>query len=356
MELSIIDSIDDISRADFDRLDSSAGSAGCYSRTRQREADGRWRTRYLRAVENGRLGALIPLHTAHGRNWPDPMYDPTHWELPAAEEDYRAGRCLLVGSFADLRTGWPVAPDLRDPAPLRRILTGIARHAAEQDRCLVFAYLFSDARRSLAEASDGAISWTRLAQEGHLHDVSEPGWLDKLAGPIRYNLRRDQKRIAKAGVVSDQHAWPDVEEAASVMIAEHNVRKGGVDHAEFVKMRNQQWHACDGVELMVLSARSANASGYLTLLVWQDSLELYEIGLQGEHGPERLAVYLELMFHRPLRLAQERGLRLIRLGQAAEQVKAGRGAVLEDLYGGVLALRDTQDLALSSTVFDDSMG
>ena len=356
MDLSIIDSIDEVSCADFDRLDSSAGSAGCYQRTRQREADGRWRTCYLRAVDDGRLGALIPLHTASGSKWPDPMYDPGNWELPAADEDYRAGRCLLVGSYADLRTGWPVAAALRRPGVLRQLLAVIARFAAEQDRCLVFAYLFSEARHNLAEATDDAISWTRLAQEGQLHGVSEPGWQDRLAGPIRYNLRRDRNRIAKAGVVSDEHAWADVEEAASSMIAEHNVRKGGVDHPEYVKMRNRQWQACEGVELLVLSARAATASGYLTLLLWRDSLELYEIGLQGEPGPDRLAVYLELMFHHPLRVAQARGgVRLMRLGQAAERVKAGRGAVLQDLYGGVLGLRQTKDLAVQGC-FDDSMG
>ncbi len=328
MDLRIIDSIDEISSADFDRLDSSAGSAGCYERTRQRRADGRWRTHYLHASRDGRLGALIPLHIANSRGWPDPRYDPGNWQLPAAGQDYSADRCVLVGSFADLRTGWPVATGLRGPGTLRGLLAEIARFAAEQDRSLVFAYLFSDAHRSLVEATGDAISWTRLAQEGHLHGVSEPDWQDRVSGPARSNLRRDQARIAKAGIVSGQHAWSEVEDGASAMIAEHNVRKGGVDHAEFVKMRNQEWQACPGVELTVLSARSASASGYLTALLWQDSLELYEIGLRGEHGPDRLAVYLELMFHHPIRLAQARGLRWIRLGQAAEKVKAGRGAVL----------------------------
>ncbi len=345
MELSIIDSIDGISAADFDQLDSSAGSAGSYARTRQRQADGRWRTHYLRATEDGRLCALIPLHAVNGRNWPDPLYDPSGWGLPTPGEDYSATRCLLVGSFADLRTGWPVAASLRGRDALRALLAEIARFAAEQDRCLAFAYLFPEARRSLAEATDDAISWTRLAQEGRLQGVTEPDWPDRLAGPIRRNLRRDRARIVEAGIVSDQHAWSEVEDAASAVIAEHNVAKGGLDHAEYVKMRNREWQACQGVELVVLSARCAAASGYLTALRWQDSLELYEIGLRGEHGPDRLAVYLELMFHHPIRLAQARGLRWIRLGLAAEQVKAGRGADLEEVYGGVLSLRNTRDLA-----------
>ncbi|HEV2887522.1 MAG TPA: hypothetical protein VGX49_11465, partial [Jatrophihabitans sp.] len=190
MELTVIDSLDQVSGADFDRLDSSAGSAACYERTRQREHDGRWRCRYLRATEHGRLTALIPLYTASGRAWPDPVYDPSGWQLPpAVRDDYAAGNCLLVGGFADLRTGFAVADQAREPAVLRELLAAIARIAAEQDRCLVFPYHFPDARQALDEAAGALIGWALLGREGQLRGVSEPGWHAGMRAGVRYNLR-----------------------------------------------------------------------------------------------------------------------------------------------------------------------
>lgn len=346
MQIAVVDRIDDIPAADFDRLDRSAGAAGSYQRTRQRQADGRWRCRYLRATDDGRLTALIPLYTAAGDSWPDPAYDPGSWPLPAgAAGGCVASRCLLVGSYADLRTGLPVEAGRRGCRELRDLLEPIARLAAAEDRCLVFPYLFGDARHALDKASDGNIDWALLGREAQLRGISEPGWESRLPRPVRYNLRHDRSLIAAAGVRSSVHPWAEVEQQASEFIAKHNAGKGRFDHPEFVKLRNRQWDACPDVELLVFAAHSGPVSGFVTGLVWRDQLEIYEIGLRGEPGKQRLAGYLDLVFRQPLELARARGLTDIRLGPAAERIKAGRGAVFENLYGGVLHARDTELLA-----------
>jgi hypothetical protein len=346
VELSIVDSLERVSAEDFDRLDSSAGSAACYQRTRQRERDGRWRCRYLYAADGGRLMAMLALYTANGRAWPDPAYDPSTWELPAGlRGDYAPGDCVLVGGFADLRTGFAVAEQAREPAVLGELLAGIAQFAAEQDRCLVFPYLLPDAQQAVTAATAGRIGWAPLAREARLARVSDADWYAGMPGEVRRNLRRDQKLIAAAGIVPSRHSWPEVEELASDVIAEHNVALGRFDHAEFVRMRNREWDACPGVELTVFGASTASVTGFVTALIWQDRLEAYEIGLRGEHGPQRFAAYLDLVFYQPLRTAQAAGLTDIRLGVTSERVKAGRGAVFADLRGGVLSLADTRCLA-----------
>ena len=97
MEIAVIDSIAEVSAADFERLDATAGAVGSYQRISQREADGRWRARYLRCLDGDRLAALIPLYTAHGSSWPDPVYDPAGWPLPAADTEDCDGRQLPAG-------------------------------------------------------------------------------------------------------------------------------------------------------------------------------------------------------------------------------------------------------------------
>jgi len=346
VQTAIVDSLDAVSSTAFDQLDPVAGAAGSYQRARQRGVDGRWRSRYLLATDAGQLGALIPLYTPNGRAWPDPAYDPRGWELPTdATESWNPGSCLLVGSYADLRTALPVQARLREPESLRQLLVPIAALAAEQQRCLVFPYLFSGSRQALAQATGGAIQWARLGREAHLPGICQPDWPAGLSGSARYNLRHDQALIAAAGTSVTVESWADVEEQASELIAEHNIGKDRPDHPEFVKLRNRQWDACAGVELSVLSTRSSAVTGFVSILRWRDQLEVHEIGLRGEQGPERLAAYLDLVFHQPIRLARQCRLSNIRLGSTSERTKAGRGAVFETLYGGVLNVDDTRHLA-----------
>ncbi|HEX4729585.1 MAG TPA: hypothetical protein VH298_17375 [Jatrophihabitans sp.] len=346
VEIAVIDSIAEVSAADFERLDTSAGAVGSYQRISQREADGRWLTRYLRCLDGDRLLALIPLHTAQGTSWPDPVYDPTGWPLPVTDtQDCQADSCLLVGSNSDLLTGLPVAAELRAPEPLRALLARIARLAADEGRCLAFPFHYSSAQQAIDRAGNGAIRWALLGREARLEGLDDPGWEAGLSRPARYNLRHDRALIEAAGIRSSIVDWAEVAEPASALIAEHNVRVGMFDHPEFVKLRGQRWQDCPGVEFLVFAAESDTLTGYVTGWVWRDELAVYEIGLPGPESPERLACYLELVFRRPIQLAQQRGLRMLRLGPTAERIKAGRGAVFHELFGGVLDVVATKHLA-----------
>jgi hypothetical protein len=121
--------------------------------------------------------------------------------------------------------------------------------------------------------------------------------------------------------------------------------KGRPDHPEFVRMRYRDWLRCGQVECVVFTAETPTCSGVMVGVVWNTDLEILEVGLTGEPSPERLAVYLDLLFHQPLRLAWDRGLRDIRLGAEAGTPKASRGAVFQEQFGGVLGVAETRVLA-----------
>jgi hypothetical protein len=350
MEMAMVDDIADVGRAEFDALDRTAGAAGCHGRLAQRQADGRWKTGYLRARLHGRLTAMIPVYACRGRTWPDPAYDPGTWDLPAALREGRdPGSCLLVGGCTDMRSGLHAGLPESGPDTARLLLARLADHAAGQGRCLVFPYVNSSAKAALTKAGDDGIAWTMLRREARMDGVLNPRWERELGSRAYGVLRRDRRLIEAAPLLRSQPAWPDIADEAGELIAEHYLRKGEPDHPEFVRLRHAEWDQCEGVELVVFATAVDDVRGVLTALVWEDELELRDIGLTVGDSPHRLAAYLDLLFHRPLEFARARGLRTIRAGHGAEVPKRSRGAVFTDLYGGVLDHAGCERLARART-------
>jgi hypothetical protein len=345
LDIALTGRIADIPEEQFDHLDPAVGVVDCYARVKQREADGRWHVTYVHGTDGGQTTAAVPLYASSSPDWSDPAYDPRTWALPpAVREDCTAARCLVVGNYEDRCSGLHVECSAREPRRLRPILAAMARAAASQDRCLSFPYFSATARDALSAAC-GRIEWARLGREAHIRDLADPGWESAQPKRIRYNLRHDRDLIAAAAIISRQYSWPEIEDTACELIAEHNIRKGQPDHLEFVRMRHQQWADCPRAELVVFTARSPAVTGVETAVIWNNELDLREIGLAGDEGADRRAAYLDLVFRQPIHFAQSRGIRQIRLGMEAEMVKTGRGAVLQDLHGGVLTASDARRFA-----------
>jgi glutamate-1-semialdehyde aminotransferase len=346
MEFCVTPGIGDITAEAFDALDCAAGAPSCHGRIRQREADGRWRVQYLRGCDQGQLQAVVPLFAPRAKSWPDPAYDPRAWGLPGLTEDDGLPRAsMLVGGCTDLRSTLHVRPEVRDSWKFTEVLGQIARLAADEGRSLVFPYVYEETKNALTRASGDRASWQLLGREAVLSGVSDPGWEDGLSARARQYLRRDRRLIAESGVISQIRAWADVEDTACELIAAHNVAKGHPDHPEFVRMRFDQWAQCAEVECLAFMASTSTFRGVVAAMVWSDDLEMSEIGLDEGEGPERLAVYVDLVFRQALDFAQRRGLHNVRLGPEAERPKTSRGAGLRELFCGVITAKDVQEIA-----------
>lgn len=334
-------------------FDPSAGAAGTRDRLLTVEADGRWRRRYVAAEPVGRtepseqrpsgdprLAALLPVYWPAGRSWPDPAYAPAGWPIPGLPpEQVTADRCLLVGGVYDRRTALHLP---EDPALARDGLREVARIAVTSGRCLVFPFVYDRSCRVLDAVTGGRIRWGVLEHEAQFHDVLRT---DGVGARVRGVLRRDRRTIERAASTGSVVPWQDTDPQTATLIADHNLRMGQFDDPEFVRMRYAQWVACAAVQVIVFDARAGSLRGVLTALVWQDDLELHEIGLPETDDPARLALYLDLIFHRPFAYARENRLSTIRAGTAARTPKASRGAAFVPLHGGVLDAEDTRWLA-----------
>jgi hypothetical protein len=324
-------------------FDPSAGAAGSLGRLRNVESDARWRCRYIRVRRDARVAALLPIYAATGNQWPDPAYAPSTWSSANGQPPgLTADRCLVVGGVYDRRTALHL-PD--DPQLVRAALTAAARVAAAEARCLVFPFMYERARRMLAAATGGRIAWSVLGREAHFRDVLRPDRERQLKSRVRGVLRRDRRLIDAAATTASVASWDAVRDRAADLIAGHNMRMGVTDHPEFVRMRYDQWSACDEVRVVAFRVEAGAVGGMLTALIWRDELDLYEIGLPESDHPARIAVYLDLLVHRPLAYATAHRLARVRAGTAAETPKASRGAAFEPLFGGVLDIAGTRMIA-----------
>jgi hypothetical protein len=333
-QLSEIRELAHIGPSRFSALDRTLGIAGDFHRLRQHEEDRRWRATYMCASAGGLLRAAVPTYVCLARAWPDPTYSPATWSLPpGVTAACTPDRSVLVGGCADLRSGLHIDPEAEPIYLAQRVLPEVTR--ALPGRILIFPYVYAGDKEIIDRVFPERMVWTQLAREARFENISDPGREQRLGSRVRAVLNHDRRLLEKTGVVTSSQHWPAVASEASLLISDHNNRLGKTDNPYFVRMRYDQWHECAGVRVTVFTATCRGITGMLTALLWEDELDLREIGVNGTASDERLAVYLSLLFHQPLELAVAYGLNRIRCGIFAERPKASRGASFHPLYGGI---------------------
>jgi hypothetical protein len=318
----------------FNALTHSSGAAGSYGRLCQLEQDPRWETRYVAVTDDDQLVSVIPLYRARMSYWPDPAYAPGTWLDDSAA--MTPDQVVLVGGRRDFLTGLHHAAGMR----LADVLSTIAASAMDwfgDDVYLALPFIFEPEAISLDAGS--ILTWRLIGHEARF-TVPFPQASDlALPAKVRKHLRRDDRARARHGVVSEVTSWARANKdmRAARLIAEHNMRLGTADHEMLAEVRMSEWARLDDVELVAFEAHadSDQADGVVTALVWQDQLELFDIGLSGAPGEPRFAVYSELIFNAPFAFATRRGLRVITTGLATETAKAARGALLTPLVYGI---------------------
>jgi hypothetical protein len=319
MRFRALASLRDLDGQEFDRLDTSCGPAGSHARLVQLERDRRWSAEYLCAYEGGTLLAAVPLYRLRKGAWPDPSYDPAALGLdqPLAPADI-----TVVGGRSGLLSTLHVASEIVGSRRHIRLIEELL--AREPRRSLLLPFLTEDQQRPWKEILGARLRHEVLGADARF---DRPLAGAELPRKVRQTLARDQRRAESYGVESAVTTWSEVRASAAGLIAANNQAYGLPDAEQLVDFRIRQWEACEGVRVVVLTAKAHGEHGLTVGVIWRDWMDLQEMGLTGAPGDLRRTLYAQLLFHLPVRLARSHGgVRHIRAGLKAEQPKAIRGA------------------------------
>jgi hypothetical protein len=330
MRFETLASLRDLDAREFDRLDISCGPVGSYSRLAQLERDYRWSTEYLCARESGVLLAAVPLYRLKKGAWPDPSYDPAMWGL---DQPMSPSDTTVVGGRSGLHSSLHVAPAINGTWRHVRLIEELLTH--EPRRSLLLPYLTENELvpwgKILGSHLDCQVLGADARFDGHLAG-------DILPRKVRQTLNRDQRMAERYGVETSARAWSEISSFAAGLIAHNNRAKGMPDAEQLVDFRIRQWEACEGVSVVVFTAKAHGEHGVVVCVIWRDWIDIQEIGITGTPSDVRRVLYAQLLFHLPVRLARRSGgVRHIRAGLRAEQAKAIRGASFIPLSGGMFS-------------------
>jgi hypothetical protein len=315
----VTDNLDDVGTDEFFELDDNLGALGCRGRLVQLSNDPRWESRYVTVRDGSRLCAVVPIFLGHGAQWSDQIHSPRDWGYPESPVPERSA---LVGGRLEIRGSLRCVDE---PAVLRAVVEGCASIAELRGRELFFGYL-DERHQRFAEAIFGPVEWLEEAEDFAYPEAIVLGSLADVPRDIRQTIRHGERKIAELQVVAEAVPWREYQGSACELIAVQNKRKGMIDHPALVQYRMDQWDECDEVTVVVVHATAGVEEGAVTLLLFRDELEVYEVGLPDEESPARRALYTCLTFYEPRRIAQSHGLRTVRAGLGAAQPKRLRGA------------------------------
>jgi hypothetical protein len=315
--VTVADALDEVGAEELFALDSTLGALGSRGRLVQHTGDPRWEARYIVVRDDGTLVAAVPVFLGHGGQWSDHIHQPADWGYPGAPVQEHSA---LVGGRLEIRGSLRCKDD---PDVLRA--AGDACRAQLSGREIFFGY-FDERQQRLAEAMFGPVEWLAWYEDFDYPPEVVRGELADLPRGVRQSIRAGERKVAEFGIETAVVPWAEYDGSGCALIAAQNRRKGIADHAALVGYRLDQWSECDDVSVYFVHGTTGDEEGAVSLLVYRDEVEVYEVGLPDGNGPSRRTLYSCLTFDVPRRLARELGLTKVRAGLGAAQPKRIRGA------------------------------
>jgi hypothetical protein len=319
LSVAVTDTLDGIGSDELVALDGSTGALGCRGRLVQLAGDPRWEPRYVTVRDGDRLRAVLPIYLGHGKGWSDQIHSPEAWGWSGSPVQ---GGSALVGGRLEIRGSLRCADD---PVVLREVADACAAIGDLSGRELFFGYL-DERQQRLAEALFGPVEWLEAYDDFVYPERVIRGSLDEASRSVRQTIRNGERKLEEHQVTATVLPWVEYAGDGCALIAAHNRTKGMVDHPELVRYRMDRWAECDEVEVLVVAATAGEIEGVVSLLLFRDEMEVYEIGLPDGEGASRRALYTCLTFYEPRRVARERAVRTVRAGLGTAQPKRMRGA------------------------------
>ncbi len=301
----------------------------------ERAADKRWDSDVLAARQDNCTEGIVALHRSRVAELPDANL---RWYLggldpsPALPQDAR--ELLFIGGHSGLIGGMAVR-HRSEPQLAERTLATLAAHAvriaAGHEAVPVALFVPHDQVPAMVHGwgpgvtvyPGGLQSTMRLDGATTLEE-----FLAGCAQHTRYTWRRDIREFTGLGIRAERETLsPQLIQQAAPLVADVKVRNGTFDAAALTGYRLRRWVADCGDRCVAFVLRGADGEllGVSMGEVRPPRLAMTDIGIVGEH-PHRSAIYRELAFHAPMRLALDERLDEVWLGSDHEVPKRVRGA------------------------------
>ena len=299
--------------------------------------DARYTDLYVVATDaGGDLLAIMPAYQSRVEQTPYREYDP-HLLTPGLAMARDPRGWLLLGGRRDLCAGIAVRAGLPAPraASIRAEVVSYAVEWAREAGLVALALYVRDREVDAFRGVFGEAGLHIVAADATLPVVgtTDEGYLRSLTARRRAGIRRDWRRFAELGLVSQVAAVGDVIDAAADLVVNVKRRFDIPDHPRLVRLRLRKWAECGAGTCVAFAVRDVSGELIGVSFCCDDGsrLEHYEIGLT-DTSPARLAAYLEVGFYAPLRYAQAHRLSHIELGLDAPFPKRERGAIISPVW------------------------
>jgi len=311
---------------ELDDMGADIGPVGSGARLSVLESDARWSAEYHRLSAGGQLIGIIPVFTCHARSWPNPLYVPARPQIIPAH-------CVLVGGRDGLASSLRLTAPARSGRTFRLIIEKLASIYRQRGQLLAFPFFPVDELEAIR--SSGLPLDIRTEGRDARLDALLGDWSRTLRSKARSTLRRDAADAARLGIVTRISTWDEIASWAAPLVSDHNRLKGLPDHPRLVDHRVRQWERCEGMQVLAFTAAAGKAAGVLVAVMWQDWMDLQEIGLPPGSGEQRRCLYAQLIAHLPVAAGSKRGIRRVRAGTEATTAKAARGATFQLIGSGI---------------------
>lgn len=329
MRKAVVGDLEQIARAEWDRLAAEAGFYLSYGWLRATHGEPFARTYYVVAHDGGDLVGALPVFDVEAEG--SAFYAP--------ERHHRVltggSRWLLAGSRRGYHNGVLLSGDEAGRARILRGLLDRALKIAADRGARGLVWMFAPtATAAELHAAGGSVAFDTV--EACLAATSWDGYLAELTGRRRRNTLRERRRFEEAGDragyhVSEQPLSECWTQLAALVANVQNKYGHRTTPRQMHRALERQVRFLDDESVAFTVRRRGEMVAAALRYRFGDTLYARMVGFEYESLANAYE-YFNLAYYLPIHYMQRRGLRRLHLGIEAADVKVERGARLHPLW------------------------
>jgi hypothetical protein len=333
-DIRVVDQLEDVAKADWDRLVGDDGFYLSYDWLRFIESEQLTTARYLLASDSGILCGALPLYQP--RRELRSAHDPEH----AVSKLGLSGEYLIAGAMRGFRTALLVAPDRPGGAddPLPALLETAAELAAKEGYAgVTLPYLSTSGLLDLARVIEVRASFHAAEAEFVGCGDGLQSFSAQVRHRVRSKIRSDRARFAEANwqvlILHLDECWQD---AVQLLVKLEGKYGNAPRTAGLERTLSSQAKLLSPASVVFACADEQGIAGLALCYRWRSTMYGRIVGFDYDrlrNGCE----YFNLAFYEPIEYCRGAGLDRHHAGLTAWEAKGFRGALMRPRWSAAVA-------------------